>query len=162
MGTGEETTSAPEALAAFVGHWRTDGEVLATLGTPAVPIAGTDRHEWLPGEYALLHTLDIAMGDDRARLLEVIGWTAARGVFAIHSFRPDGGADTMYASESAGVWTFEGVGARFSGGFGADGGIAVRHLGADGRGGGVGAVDAHPADPRGAGGVTAFVRDEGR
>lgn len=114
--------AAPEALAAFVGHWSTDGEVLATAGGPAVPIAGTDRYEWLPGEYALLHTVDVMMGGDRVRLLEVIGWDAARGAFAMHSFHPDGGADTMYASESAGVWTFQGAGARFTGGFGADGG----------------------------------------
>jgi hypothetical protein len=52
-----------ERLAALVGRWRTSGWTRETADTPALQIAATDTYEWLPGRFALLHTVDAHIAD---------------------------------------------------------------------------------------------------
>ncbi|MET0396040.1 MAG: DUF1579 family protein [Longimicrobiaceae bacterium] len=108
-------------LEAFVGRWETRGEVLAGPHGPAVPIAGVDSYEWLPGGFFLLHRVDVRMGGEPVEALEVIGHDADAGGYFMHSYDSQGSAGTMRASEQDGVWTFQGEAERFTGGFG-DGG----------------------------------------
>lgn len=122
-------------LGAFVGVWRTRGQVRATKSTPALQIEGTDRYEWLPGGFFLLHRVDVRIGGDPAEAVEIIGWDASAGSYFMHSYDAQGNVGTMRASESGGVWRFEGDAERFTGGFTADGrtlsGTWERREGAD-------------------------------
>ncbi|MDL5154604.1 hypothetical protein [Actinomycetospora termitidis] len=61
-------------LEAIVGTWRTEGEV-----DDGTPIRGTDAYEWL-GEEFVVHHVDVHMGEDRVRALEVIGPISASPV----------------------------------------------------------------------------------
>lgn len=106
-----------ERLAAFVGRWKTRGEVRASGDSPALEIAGVDTYEWLPGGFFLLHRVDVRIGGERVEAVEVIGWDAAAGAYFAHSYDSRGNADTMRASVEGGVWTFLGKAERFTGGF---------------------------------------------
>lgn len=105
-------------LEPFVGRWETRGEVLATASAPASAFAGTDTYEWLPGGFHLLHRVDVRMGGERVRSLEVIGWDARRGVYVARSYGHRGDEEVVDAVLADGTWTFTGDAARFSGRFG--------------------------------------------
>jgi hypothetical protein len=111
-----------QALAPFVGRWRTAGEVLASGSTPALEIAGIDEYEWLPGGFFLLHRVDVRIGGEPVQALEIIGWEAERGSYFMRSFDSQGNASEMRARvDDDGTWRFEGDAERFTGRFG-DGG----------------------------------------
>ena len=54
-----EEASSPEhkRLEALIGRWKTDGSTREMPGAP-VTIDAVDAYEWLPGGFALLHTVD--------------------------------------------------------------------------------------------------------
>jgi hypothetical protein len=64
--------SAPrhEQLSAIAGRWRTSGYV---FGDPCVPVEGTDHYEVLPGGHFLVHHVDVTVGGQVVRAIEVIG-----------------------------------------------------------------------------------------
>ncbi|WP_420128047.1 DUF1579 family protein [Longimicrobium sp.] len=110
------------ALAPFIGRWRTSGQVLASGSAPALEIAGVDEYEWLPGGFFLLHRVDVRIGGEPARALEIIGWDAGRGTYFMRSFDDQGNAGEMQARVHAdGTWRFAGDTERFTGVF-SDGG----------------------------------------
>jgi hypothetical protein len=112
-----------EALAPFVGRWRTAGEVLASGSTPALEIAGVDEYEWLPGGFFLLHRVDVRIGGEPVQALEIIGWDSERESYFMRSFDSQGNTGEMRARvDDAGTWRFEGDAERFTGTFGEDGG----------------------------------------
>jgi len=53
-----------------VGRWRSEGPV---VGEVPVPITGTDIYEWLPGGFFLLHHVDVVIGEQAVRAIELIG-----------------------------------------------------------------------------------------
>lgn len=110
-----------EALAPFVGRWRTRGEVRASGSTPALEIAGTDAYEWLPGGFFLLHRVDVRIGGDPVQAIEIIGWDAEAGTYFMRSYDSQGGTGEMTATVAGGVWTFTGDAERFTGEFGEGG-----------------------------------------
>ena len=55
---------------ALVGRWRSEGPV---VGEVPVPITGTDIYEWLPGGFFLLHHVDVVIGEQAVRAIELIG-----------------------------------------------------------------------------------------
>jgi hypothetical protein len=79
-----------ERLAALVGTWRTRGRTREAPGAPAITVDATDTYDWLPGRYALLHTVDAGMGDERVVGAEIIGWDPARGAYLTQYFGSDG------------------------------------------------------------------------
>jgi hypothetical protein len=105
---------APEAenrrLDALVGHWRSEGQTVATRCEPAVRIAGTDTYEWLAGGFFLIHRVDVHMGDDHVEVIEMIGpYDPATRTYPMRSFDHRGNFTTMHASVTDdGVWTFAG------------------------------------------------------
>jgi hypothetical protein len=64
--------SAPrhERLSTIAGRWRTSGNV---FGDPRVPVEGTDIYEVLPGGHFLVHHVDVTVGEQAVRAIEVIG-----------------------------------------------------------------------------------------
>lgn len=117
MTTEAKSTPEHDQLSRFVGRWNTEGKIRATPASPEVKITGTDTYEWLPGEYFLLHKVDVWVGDDKNETLEVIGYDQRTGKYTMQHFDNKGNAGTMTASYEKGVWTFQGETLRFTGGF---------------------------------------------
>jgi len=96
--------SVIERLEPLVGRWRSSGRTV-----DGVRIAGTDTYEWFPGGGFLVHHVDVRMGEDRVRVIEMIGDPdpSAGGRLRMRAFDNHGGYGEMSASvDEAGVWTF--------------------------------------------------------
>jgi hypothetical protein len=106
-----------ERLDAFVGVWRTDGEMNAGPSGQPAKFAATDIYEWLPGGHFLLHRFDADMPEGRLQGIEVIGYSPNDGCYPMHSFDSQGNASSMQARFEQGTWTFVGENVRFTGGF---------------------------------------------
>jgi hypothetical protein len=59
-----------QRLSAIAGRWKTSGHV---LGDPRVPVEGTDLYDVLPGGHFLVHHVDVTVGEQRVRAIEIIG-----------------------------------------------------------------------------------------
>ncbi len=57
-------------LSKFVGKWQTEGCILPTDTDPEIKFTGTDVYEWLPGEFFLLHKVDVMIGKDQTKPLK--------------------------------------------------------------------------------------------
>jgi hypothetical protein len=79
-GPGPET----RRLGALVGRWRSEGHV---VGEPPVPIEGTDIYEWLPGEFFLVHHVDVVDADAVHLHAVAVSAPACRSRKAINSAR---------------------------------------------------------------------------
>lgn len=117
MTTEGKSTDEHDQLSRFVGRWNTEGKIPATNKTPEVKIIGTDTYEWLPGEYFLLHKVDVWVGDDKNETLEVIGFDKRIGKYTMQHYDNKGNSGTMTATFEKGVWTFLGDTLKFTGGF---------------------------------------------
>lgn len=110
-----EMKSALKRLDAFVGTWKTEGEIKATQTTPVIPIQGTDSYEWLPGGWFLLHRVDVRMGDEQIDSVEIIGYDPSTGKYPMHYFGHQGSTGVMHASVEENTWKFIGETERFTG-----------------------------------------------
>jgi hypothetical protein len=92
-----------------VGRWRTQGHLVVD---PAVPIAGTDSYEWLPGGFFLVHHVDVVIGEQRVQALELIGpYDPATDAFTARAYDNLGNLTIMRARvDEHGVWRFTGGG----------------------------------------------------
>ena len=107
-------------LAALVGRWRTEGWTNATADEPAARIEAVDTYDWLPGRFAVLHTVDARVGEVRVEGAEIIGWEPARGAYVTQYFGSDGpNAYEASLTEKDGVlvWTMRSAEDRFTGSF---------------------------------------------
>jgi hypothetical protein len=85
-----EPGSEQARLAALIGRWRTQGWTRETAEAPAARIEATDTYEWLPGRFAVLHTVDARVGEERVEGAEIIGWDPARSAYVTQDFGSDG------------------------------------------------------------------------
>lgn len=95
-----------ERLWSIAGEWATDGHV---VGDPPVPVKGTDTYEVLAGRYFLVHHVDVTVGDQEVRAIEVIGEPADGAGFLARSFDNQGNAEVMLVTvDDEGVFHFTG------------------------------------------------------
>jgi hypothetical protein len=96
-----------ERLWSIAGEWATDGHV---VGDPPLPVKGTDIYEVLPGGHFLVHHVDVTVGDQEVRAIEVIGEPASEaGGFLARSFDNQGNAEVMRVTvNDEGVFQFTG------------------------------------------------------
>lgn len=96
-----------ERLWSIAGEWATDGHVVDDL---PVPVKGTDTYEVLAGRYFLVHHVDVTVGDQEVRAIEVIGEPASDGAgFLARSFDNQGNAEVMLVTvDDEGVFHFTG------------------------------------------------------
>jgi hypothetical protein len=82
------------------------------VGDPAVPITGTDVYEWLAGGFFLVHHVDVVIGDQQVRALELIGsYDPATDAFTARAYDNLGNVTIMRARvDGQGVWRFTGGG----------------------------------------------------
>jgi hypothetical protein len=66
-----------ERLWSIAGEWATSGHV---VGDPPVPVEGTDSYEVLAGGHCLVHHVDVTVGDQVVRAIEIIGEPASEAV----------------------------------------------------------------------------------
>ena len=97
----------------LVGHWRSEGEVLATSTTPLIRINGTDTYEWVCDGKFLLHKVDVSMGCEKVAVIEMIGYDPEAGNYPMRSFDNQGAFTTMYSTvDENGVIRIQGDGIR--------------------------------------------------
>jgi len=106
-----------ERLNAFVGKWRTEGEIRSAPTTQAIEFTATDTYEWLPGGYFLLHRFDADMPDGYVSGIEVIGHSPEGMTYPMYSFDSRGNMSIMQARVEGIRWAFTGESIRFTGGF---------------------------------------------
>jgi hypothetical protein len=67
---GEGTPAATTNGWSIAGRWATDGHMIAD---PPVSVSGFDTYEVLAGGYFLVHHVDVQVGDQSVRAIEIIG-----------------------------------------------------------------------------------------
>jgi hypothetical protein len=98
---------ADPRLATIAGQWRTTGHV---VGEPSIPVRGTDTYEVFSGGHFLVHHVDVMVGDQQVRAIEIIGERDGEG-FLARSFDGDGNVEVMRLTiDEAGVFHFAGGG----------------------------------------------------
>jgi hypothetical protein len=80
-------------LTTIAGQWRTSGHV---IGDPQVPVTGTDIYEVFPGGYFLVHHIDVTVGGQSVRGIEIIGVPDGEGGYLGRSYDSDGNAEVMH------------------------------------------------------------------
>jgi hypothetical protein len=103
----DHSSSRDEGLRAIVGDWAMAGYV---TGDPPVPVYGSDVYEVLPGGYFLVHHVDVTVGAQAVRAIEVIGEPSAhRGAFLARSYDNHGNTEVMELTiDDDGVFHFSG------------------------------------------------------
>jgi hypothetical protein len=101
----------------FLGTWRTRGQIRAADDHPAIDVSGTDSYELLVGNSIILHRVDVMIGGDQVRSVEIIGPDKSNGDYFMHSYDANGDAGIMQAKLEDNIWTFQGKTERFTGGF---------------------------------------------
>lgn len=126
MNTKQPSSGSDPALKrldAFVGTWKTKGEIKTTDNNPAIPIEGTDTYEWLPGGNFLIHRVDVRMGGEQIDSIEIIGYDPSTGKYPMHYFGHQGSTGVMHAIVEGNTWTFTGETERFTGSFNESGDV---------------------------------------
>jgi hypothetical protein len=106
-----------DQLDKFLGKWTTVGKIPASDTTPEIKISGTDTYEWLPGEFFLLHKVDVIVGDNKNETFEIIGYDRQKNLYTMQHYDNKGNSGIMTANCNDGVWTILGENLRFTGGF---------------------------------------------
>lgn len=98
-----------QRLGALVGRWRSEGHI---VGDSPLQIAGTDIYEWLPGDFFLVHHVDVVIGEQKVQAIEIIGeYDPETDSFTGRAYDNQGNITIMRAKvDDQGVWTFTGGG----------------------------------------------------
>lgn len=96
-----------ERLWSIAGRWATDGHVIAD---PPIPVTGFDTYEVLAGGYFLVHHVNVHVGDQPVRAIEIIGEPdPATDGFLVRSFDNTGSWEVMRLTvDDEGVFHFVG------------------------------------------------------
>jgi hypothetical protein len=117
-------------LDALTGSWRTEGRTKEGPDATAAAIHAVDTYEWLPGRFAILHTVDARVGDEHVEGAEIIGWDPDRNAYVTQYFGTDGpnAYEASLADEDGVlVWSMRSQADRFTGRFSADGKTITGH-----------------------------------
>jgi hypothetical protein len=97
----------PEVLKRIAGRWQTSGHV---IGDPPVPVVGTDVYEVLAGGHFLVHHVDVTVGDEQVRAIEIIGEPDpdTPGGFLARSYDHAGNTEVMALVVDADAFRFTG------------------------------------------------------
>ncbi|MDN3588866.1 hypothetical protein QWY86_19465 [Pedobacter aquatilis] len=72
-------------LSPIIGRWKTSGKTIDEKD-----IKGTDIYEWMDGFKFIIHTVDILIGDERLKSMEIIGQGEHENEFTSYSFDNNG------------------------------------------------------------------------
>ena len=116
----ENTEIAHSHLNRFVGKWNTEGLILPTSTSAGIEVRGTDTYEWFPGEFFLLHKVDVNIGEDKVQTLEIIGIDKDANHYTMQHYDNKGNSGFMTATLMDELWIFKGDSMLFKGGFSED------------------------------------------
>ena len=108
---------AYERINKFTGRWNTEGRILPTTTSAEIIISGTDSYEWLPGEFFLLHRVNVRIGDDKNQTVEIIGFDKEKNHYTLQHYDNKGNSGFMTGHCAEGRWTFVSETLRFTGEF---------------------------------------------
>ena len=90
----------------IAGRWSSSGHV---IGEPRIPVVGTDIYDVLAGGHFLVHHVDVTVGEQPVRAIEIIGEPDGAGGFLAWSFDNEGNAERMHVNiDDNGVFHFAG------------------------------------------------------
>ena len=114
MVSATETPAEPlDRLAPLIGRWRTTGREWDATGTEVRTIDGTDAYEWMEGGRWVVHRVDVRLGDETTRALEMIGTAVEREVdYVLRAFDGGGAFDMMRARWDDDALRIDGDGVR--------------------------------------------------
>jgi hypothetical protein len=81
----------------LIGNWYSEGEVSATSKEPVIKIKGTDKYEWVLDDSFILHSVDVIMGDEKIKVIEIIGYDKGNNKYILRSFNNQGSITEMQA-----------------------------------------------------------------
>jgi hypothetical protein len=98
-----------QKLAAIAGRWNTSGYV---IGDPRLPVKGMDIYDVLPGGHFLVHHVDVVVGEQKVRAIEIIGEPDPESdAYLARSFDSEGNFEVMRLwIEDDGAFHFSGGG----------------------------------------------------
>ncbi|HXB22474.1 MAG TPA: DUF1579 family protein [Candidatus Solibacter sp.] len=93
-------------LAYFVGNWKMDGDLKAGPMGPGGKFTGTERDEWLPGDFYLVSHSEGSspMGNEIA--LAIIGYDPAKKVYTYDAYNNMGQAEHATGAFDGTTWTW--------------------------------------------------------
>jgi hypothetical protein len=102
-----DTDGGNSGLWTIAGDWKTAGFV---LGDPPVPVVGTDNYDVLPGGHFVVHNVDVTVGSNEVRAIEIIGERDPDGDgYLVRSFDNHGNAEVMRLTvDDGGTFHFTG------------------------------------------------------
>jgi hypothetical protein len=107
----------------FEGKWKTEGTVKASGNNPELKITGTDIYEWFEGGFFLIHRVDVTVGKEKVKNIEIIGYNELTNSYTLHSFDSKGNSEEMKGSYDNCIWSISGESLRFNGRFSENGKI---------------------------------------
>jgi hypothetical protein len=98
-----------QRLGVFVGNWTFAGEMKPGPMGPGGKMTGTDRIQWMPGNFFVERRFDGKGPMGTVSGLEVIAYDAARKTHTFSFFDSTGSMSSGTATVSGDTWTFNGT-----------------------------------------------------
>lgn len=72
-------------LSPFIGRWKTSGKTVN-----GKKVIGKDTYEWMDGFKFVIHTVDVLIGDEHVKSMEIIGQGEHKNEFTSYAFDNSG------------------------------------------------------------------------
>ncbi|HKV99049.1 MAG TPA: DUF1579 family protein [Vicinamibacterales bacterium] len=95
-----------EQLRYFIGTWRTEADMQASMVGPAGKVAGTLTEEWMPGGFFVVTHHEETNPTGTHKALMVTGYDAKKHVYVRYFFDGEGGVEYSEGTHSGGTWTW--------------------------------------------------------
>lgn len=110
MADNNKPDATVKKLDTLVGKWVTELRLIDDKTKTDFGIIGTDTYYWHPGNFFLVHDVDVRMDGEPYQVTEFIGgYDKSSKSYPMRSFDSQGNFQTMQATvDKEGVWTFAG------------------------------------------------------
>lgn len=105
-------TPGPEhqRLGVFVGNWNFEGEIKPGPMGPGGKMTGTDRIQWLPGNFFLERRYEGKSPMGEMKGLEILGYDSAKKVYTFNGFDSMGMSGSGTLTVKGSTWSTRGTG----------------------------------------------------
>ena len=98
-----------QRLGAFVGNWTFEGEMKAGPTGPGGKITGTDRIEWLPGNFFVQRRFEGISPMGKMSGVEILAYDSAKKVYTYNAFDSTGTVGSGTLTVNGSTWTTSGT-----------------------------------------------------
>lgn len=99
-----------QRLGAFVGNWTFEGEMKPGPMGPGGKMTGTDRIQWMPGNFFVERRFEGKSPMGEMKGLEIMGYDSAKKVYTFNGFDSMGSIGSGTMTVSGNTWTATGSG----------------------------------------------------